>query len=101
MFFYNARGGEEKEFDVVKNDFGWNKMPFSRMEQNAVFLLVMAMCKNLYVHVIEQFSKKVKFLSSNFRIKKFIFRFVCIPAKWVKSARTQKLKLYGNLAFQT
>jgi hypothetical protein len=38
VFFYNARGGEEKEFDVVKNDFGWNKMPFSKMEQNAVFL---------------------------------------------------------------
>jgi hypothetical protein len=36
VFFYNARGGEEKEFDVVKNDFdgisclfpGWNKMPY-------------------------------------------------------------------------
>jgi hypothetical protein len=101
VFFYNARGGEEKEFDVVKNDFGWNKMPFSKIEQNAVFLLIMAMCKNLYVHVIEQFSKKVKFLSPDFRIKKFIFRFVCIPAKWVKSARTLKLRLYGNLAFQT
>ena len=42
--FYNARGGEEKEFDVVKNDFGWNKMPFSKMEQNTAFLLI-------YVHV--------------------------------------------------
>jgi len=101
VFFYNARGGEEKEFDVLKNDFGWNKMPFSRMEQNTVFLLIMAMCKNLYVHVIEQFSKKIKFLSPDFRIKKFIFRFVCIPAKWVKSARTFKLRLYGNLTFQT
>ena len=101
VFFYNARGGEEKEFDVVKNDFGWNKLPFSRMEQNAVFLLIMAMCKNLYVHVIEQFSKKVKFLSPDFRIKKFIFRFICIPAKWIKTARTLKLRLYGNLTFQT
>lgn len=101
VFFYNARGGEEREFDVAKNDFGWNKMPFSKMEQNAVFLLVMAMCKNLYVHVIEQFSKKVKFLSPDYRIKKFIFRFICIPAKWIKTARTLKLRLYGNLNFQT
>jgi hypothetical protein len=58
VFFYNARGGEEREFDVVKNDFGWNKMPFSRMEQNAVFLLIMAMCKNLYVHVSLNSSQK-------------------------------------------
>lgn len=99
--FYNARGGEEKEFDVVKNDFGWNKMPFSKMEQNTAFLLIMSMCKNLYVHIIEQFSKKIKFLSPDFRIKKFIFRFICIPAKWVNSARTKKLRLYGKLSYRT
>jgi hypothetical protein len=28
VFFYNERGGEEREFDVVKNDFGWNKCLF-------------------------------------------------------------------------
>jgi hypothetical protein len=101
VFFYNARGGEEKEFDVVKNDFGWNKMPFSKIEQNTAFLLIMSMCKNLYVHIIEQFSKKIKFLSPDFRIKKFIFRFVCIPAKWITSARTKKLRLYGRLSYRT
>ena len=101
VFFYNARGAGEREFDVLKNDFGWNKMPFSKMEQNTVFLLIMAMCKNFYVHIIEKFSKKVKFLSPDFRIKKFIFRFICIPAKWIRTARTLKLRLYGNLTFQT
>lgn len=96
VFFYNARGAEEREFDELKNDFGWDKMPFSKLEQNTVFLLIMAMCKNLYVHMITKFSQTVKSLSSNFRIKKFIFRFICIPSKWIVSGRTRKLRLYGS-----
>jgi hypothetical protein len=96
VFFYNARGAQEKEFDELKNDFGWNKMPFSKMEQNTVFLLFMAMCKNLYTHMIVRFSEKIKSLSPNFRIKKFIFRFICIPAKWTVSGRTRHLRLYGS-----
>lgn len=99
--FYNQRGAAEKEFDVLKNDFGWDNMPFSRLEQNSVYLIICAMCRNLYSYIIKLFSKKTTILSPSFRIKKFIFRFICIPAKWVKSARTQKLRLYGNLSFQT
>src|ERR1035437_8228307 len=95
VLFYNARGAEEREFDELKNDFGWNKMPFSKLEQNTVFLIIMAMCKNLYTHMIQKFSEKIKSLSPNFRIKKFIFRFICIPAKWITSGRTQKLRIYG------
>lgn len=99
--FYNQRGAAEKEFDVLKNDFGWDNMPFSRLEQNSVYLIICAMCRNLYSYIIKLFSKKTTILSPSFRIKKFIFRFICITAKWVKSARTQKLRLYGNLSFQT
>ena len=95
VYFYNARGAQEREFDELKNDFGWNKMPFSKLEQNTVFLLVMAMCKNLYAHMIVKFSQTIKSLSPNFRIKKFIFRFICIPGKWIVSGRTRKLRLYG------
>jgi hypothetical protein len=101
VLFYNARGAQEREFDELKNDFGWNNMPFSKLEQNTVFLLIMAMCKNLYVHIIKKFSTLVKFLASNFRIKKFIYRFICIPAKWVWSGRERKLRIYGQVAFKT
>ncbi len=101
VFFYNARGAREREFDELKNDFGWNNMPFSKLEQNTVFLLLMAMCKNLYTHIISKFSGKVKSLSPNFRIKKFIFRFICIPGKWVNSGRMKKLRLYGEISYKT
>lgn len=96
VLFYNARGAQEREFDVLKNDFGWNKMPFSKLEQNTVYLLIMAMCRNLYAHIIEKFSKTIKVLSPNYRLKKFIFRFITIPAKWIESGRTKKLRLYGS-----
>ncbi len=94
--FYNARGACEREFDELKNDFGWKKMPFSKIDQNSVFLILMAMCKNLYNHMIVKFSEKAKCLTSHFRIKKFIFRFICMPAKWVRSGRVNKLNIYSS-----
>jgi len=99
--FYNQRGAKEREFDVMKNDFGWNNMPFSRLEQNTVFLIITAMCRNFYNHIITVFSKRVKGLNAKSRIKKFIFRFICIPAKWIKTGRSMKLRLYGEIAFRT
>lgn len=101
VFFYNQRGTIEREFDILKNDFGWNNMPFSKLEQNTVFLIVTAMCRNLYCYIINKFSKKYQYLKPSDRIKKFIFRFICIPAKWIMTGRIYKLRLYGELAFKT
>jgi hypothetical protein len=99
--FYNQRGAIEKEFDVFKNDFGWNNLPFFKLEQNTVFLFFTAICRNLYDYIINLFSISFKCLSQSFRIKKFIFRFITIPAKWIRNARQFKLKVYGNLHFKT
>lgn len=101
VFFYNARGAEEREFDEMKNDFGWNNMPFSMLEQNTVYLIITAMCKNLYQYIIHRFSRTVENLKPNYRIKKFIFRFICTPAKWFKQGRTMKLRIYGNVLLKT
>ena len=101
VFFYNQRGGCEKEFDVLKNDFGWNHLPFSKLAQNTVFLIFTAMCKNLYEHIITLFSQKYEGLAPTFRMKKFIFRFITIPAKWVKTSRVWKLRIYGKINFKT
>lgn len=49
--FYNQRGKIEREFDVLKNDFGWSNLPFSKLEQNTVFLLFTAICKNIYSYI--------------------------------------------------
>ena len=101
VYFYNQRGAVEREFDVLKNDFGWKHLPFSKLEQNTVFMLFTAMCRNLYAYIIQKFSKLYQNLKANFRIKKFIFRFICIPAKWISHARYKHLKIYGKIAFKT
>lgn len=99
--FYNSRGGAEKEFDVMKNDFGWNRLPFSKLEQNTVYLLFTAICRNLYHYIINKFSGLYKQLEPCYRIKKFIFRFITIPAKWTGTARQYKLRIYGDLQPRT
>ena len=99
--FYNHRGNMEKQFDILKNDFGWDHMPFSELKNNTVFLYITAYCRNLYKHIISYFSRKTRTLKSSFRVKKFLFRFIILPAKWVKQARQNKLRIYGNLAFVT
>ena len=99
--FYNHRGNMEKQFDILKNDFGWNNMPFSILKQNTVFLYITAICRNLYHNIIRYFSEKNKSLKSNFRVKKFLFRFIILPAKWIKRSRQNYLKVYGKLHFST
>ena len=40
--FYNKRGAKERIFDDLNNSFGWNRLPKSFMNENTVFLLIMA-----------------------------------------------------------
>lgn len=93
--FYNARGASERNFDMQNNDFGWKHLPFSFMKENAVFLLVMAMAKNFYLYLVEKLSRKgVEGLSPTSRMKRLLFTFVIVPAKWVKTGRRWILNLY-------
>jgi hypothetical protein len=98
--YYNARGSEEKTIDILNNDFGWAKMPFSFMEENTVFLMLMMMCKNVYTWLIRKFSEKIPFLDAKFRIKKFIFRFITVPVKWIKTGRRMILKIFSNKPYE-
>jgi hypothetical protein len=95
LTFYYHRGVAERQFDVLKNDSGWNNMPFSLLSQNTVFLYFTAMIKNLYVKVLEALSAQYKFISPKLRMKRLIFLLISIPGKWVKRSRQWQLKLYG------
>lgn len=97
--FYNHRGNMEKQFDIVKNDFGWKYMPFSTLSQNTVFLYLTAICRNLYHQIIQHFSSKTKHLKPTYRLKKFIFRFIILPAAWIRGGRQNYLRVYGKPYF--
>ena len=92
--FYNDRGESERLFDEMNNDFLWKKMPFSFLHENTVFLIIMAICRNLFHFLNKVISEKLTFIKPNFRLKKFIFRFMLVPSKWIKHGRQQILKLF-------
>lgn len=94
--FYNRRGNMERQFDIMKNDFGWNYMPFSTLEKNTVFLCLTAFCRNLYSTVIQHFSIHSENIKSTDRVKKFLFNFIILPAKWIKRARQNYLRIYTS-----
>jgi hypothetical protein len=98
--YYNQRGTEEKTIDILNNDFGWNRMPFSFMEENTVFLMVMMICKNVYTWLIGRISLVFKGLKKNYRLKKFIFRFITVPVKWIKKGGQMVLKIFSNKQYE-
>ena len=71
-------------------------MPFSFMEENTVFLIIIMICKNIYTYLICKFAEVFTDLKKNFRIKKFIFRFIILPVKWVKHSRYNILKIFST-----
>jgi hypothetical protein len=93
--FYYKRGKVEKEFDILKNDFGWAKPPFSQLGQNTVFLYFSAICRNLYNVIIRRLALKTKLVKINFRMKRLIFSFISVPAKWFRQSKKWKLRVYG------
>lgn len=92
--YYNQRGAAEKIFDEMNNDFGWKNLPFSFLEENTVYMILTAMCRNFYLSLLEKLSKKVSFVKPYYRLKKFIFRFVTVPFKWIRRGRQKILKLF-------
>lgn len=100
LIFYNRRGAAEKQFDILKNDFGWSHLPFSTLAENCVFMHFSAMCRNLYNSVITSFSRQYKNVRITDRIKRFVFRFITMPAIWVRKARQWHLRIYSDIELQ-
>ena len=91
--FYNQRGASEKVFDIQNNDFNWKCMPHSFLQENTVYLIIMAVAHIVYKWLIKSISKHIKGLSPKARLKRFIFRFVNTVAKVTKSGRRQIIAL--------
>lgn len=100
--FYNQRGAEERIFDEMNNGFGWNRLPKSFMNENAVFLIMTAIIRNFYKRLMIASSKQLAAfgLKTTSRIKAFVFQYVSVAAKWVRTARRHVLNLYtDNVAY--
>ncbi|MEG1543433.1 MAG: IS1380 family transposase [Tannerellaceae bacterium] len=94
--FYNKRGGKERIFDDMNNGFGWGRLPKSFMNENTVFLLLTALIHNFYKTIIKDNRMKEFGLQATSRIKAFVFKFILVPAKWIKTARQYILNVYST-----
>ncbi|MBE9481067.1 MAG: IS1380 family transposase [Bacteroidetes bacterium] len=94
--YYNQRGGSEKIFDIMNNDFGWSHMPFSFLNENAAFMIITAMIKNFYNYFVALVSKVFAGINPTTRLKRFVFRFISVAGKWVYQARQWVLQLYTD-----
>lgn len=64
------------------------------MEDNTVFLLFTAMLKNFYQYLLFKVSSVFPGIDMKSRLKRFVFAFIVVPAKWVRVARQWKLNIY-------
>ncbi len=91
--FYNQRGNNEKLFDKLKNDFNWKRMPYSFLEENVVYLAIMAFAYLVFQYLLRFFSRVIDGLDVRARLKKFIFKVINIVAKFTRSGRRKIIHL--------
>ncbi len=96
ILHYNKRGAAEQVFDRQNNDFGWAHLPKSFMNQNTVFLLLSAMAANFYQYIVSLPLMCMFGVEATDRVKSFLFRFIAVPAKWVRTARQNVLNIYSK-----
>ena len=96
IVLYNLRGARERDFDSLNNDFMWKHLPCSFLKENTVFMIIMAMCKNFFTYLMSRLAGLFLGITPNGRLKRFVFHFITVPAKWIRTSRTWVLKLYSN-----
>ena len=65
------------------------------MGENTAFLLLTALIRNFYRYVMGRLDVKKFGLKTTSRIKAFVFRFISVPAKWIKTSRQYVLNIYS------
>ena len=78
----------------MNNGFGWDRLPKSFMAENTVFLLLTALVRNFYKAIIHRVDVKMIGLKATSRIKAFVFRFISVPAKWIRTSSRNVLNIY-------
>ncbi len=92
--FYNLRGGKERIFDDMNNGFVWDRLPKSFMAENTVFLLLAALVRNFYKAIIQRVDVKKFGLNATSLIKAFVFMFISVQAKWIRTSWLYVLNIY-------
>ncbi|MDP1746049.1 MAG: transposase [Bacteroidota bacterium] len=82
---YNKRGDAERQFDAMKNDFGWRFPPFMNMNENTVFMIAAALANNVLRGILNVFKKKLPELRLNTRLRDFQFIFIDVACEYINN----------------
>lgn len=96
---YNKRGARERDFDRLNNDFGWKHLPCSFLNETTVYMILTAFCMNFFSYFIRAVSSVFTSLSPTSRVKKCVFHFTAVCAKWTRTARSWWLNLYTGMPY--
>lgn len=96
---YNKRVARERDFDRLNNDFGWKHLPCSFLKESTMYMILTAFCMNFFSYFIRAVSSVFTSLSPTSRIKKLVFHFTAVCAKWTRTARRWWLILYTDLPY--
>ena len=91
---YNGRGARECDFARLNNDVGWRHLPCSFMNENTAFMILTAICLNFLTYFISRVSSAFTALTPTSRVKRLVFHFTSVCAKWTRTARRWTLNLY-------
>ena len=58
------------------------------------FLLMTTLIRNFYKAIMQRLDTKKVGLRTSSRIKTFVFKFISVPAKWIKTSRQHVLNIY-------
>jgi hypothetical protein len=94
--FYNDRGSSEKNFDILNNDFNCNHLPFSFLDANTVYIIIAAFSSILFEWIKNVFYQCGAIPTTTMRVKKFLFDFILVSSKWIKTARQWVLKIFTS-----
>jgi len=64
--------------------------------ENTVFLLLTALIRNFYKFLMDRLDTKAFGLKKTSRIKAFVFKFISVPTKWIRTARHYELNIYTH-----
>ena len=99
--FYNQRGGaSENIIDILKNDFSWNHLPCSFLAPNTAFMILSAISYVLYTWMKTIVSSCIKGITPNGRLKQYIFKFINVATKWIRSGRQIILKVFSARGYE-
>ena len=71
-----------------------SRMDCGSCSENTVFLLITALIRNFYQFLVQAKDLKSFGLKPTSRLKDFTFKFITVPAKWIKTARQFVLNIY-------